>query len=87
MVGGDRVAQVKERVSFFDGSRRRQLLGHAFEKWRALDVRGGRIPRIELSVRGVEIIPAFVATGDFGVHLLEHAGNYVRSLHLLDLIS
>ena len=52
------------------------------ERW-ALDVGRGLTPWIELGHRGLELVPAVVALGDLGVHLLEHGWEHVLPLHFL----
>ena len=61
VVGGDEVAQERQRTRVLDGLGRRRLRAHAIEVRRAAHVRGGFVPRERVGRLAAKLLPGGVA--------------------------
>ena len=87
VICGDRVPDVEQRERLLHLPRLRELLGHALEEGRALDVGRFLVPGVKDSLGRLELVPTLVPGRDLGVDLLEHGGDDVLLLHGLDVRS
>ena len=71
VVGGDEVAQERQRTRVLDGLGRRRLRAHAVEVRRAAHVRGGFVPRERVGRLAAKLLPGGVAVVQAARPLLE----------------
>lgn len=86
MIGRHRITQVQENAGIGDCLSCRQILRHCLKERRTLDICRVGIPRVHLPFGSLEADPVFVTLGNLGVDLLEHAGDHVFLLHILDFL-
>ena len=71
VVGGDEVAQERQRTRVLDGLGRRRLRAHAIEVRRTAHVRGGLVPRERVGRLAAKLLPGGVAVVQAARTLLE----------------
>jgi len=74
MVSRNRVTNVQKAVSSIDRVTRSDSSLGRLEEWRVVDVGGCVIPRVELTLGSVEVLPHLAALQDVAVSFFEHIG-------------
>lgn len=76
MIGGDGISEESEAVSILDGSTRRgNLLGHALEERRVMDISRVVRPGEEITGWGLKVVPSGVSCKGVTIEVLEKLGS------------